>query len=624
MQENLLFWCGECNVPLLGEACGKCGSSAKRIMLPPYTDPRPAFHGDLEIIREAMKNSYGEDFTESVIADSHQTVLTSLHFLDQAYEIVQDGAPIGRVFFDMYTLSWRFKPLAEGCIRLWEEKNIGVKVDGNGLSEGTVLTRGSYRMAWEPSLGTFLPLVDSDSNIIGLGELTERGILVNRVWKNVERTEGRKASLKDVLDANEHYLTKGGSRACKFLLHLNQRFRRKVVVSYSGGKDSLVLLLLTLKSEIEPLLFFNDTGLEMPETVENVHNVASKLGLKLLIADAGGSFWQYFESFGPPARDYRWCCKVCKLIPTSRMFLSYGEVLSLVGQRRRESPERARSQDVWRNYWIKSALVASPINDWSMLQVWLYLAMNSMMNLVNPLYFKGFDRIGCFMCPACRIAEFNLVEKLHPELWFNWESSLRKWVSERNIPNEWVSYHLWRWLKPPSKISRFTRELGLEINMEESSSRMLLRIVSIQGGADGVVVSLNISDIPIEKLANIAVSLGETSIEDGVLTIKREDFEAYVSRNGSIMIKMLKESSVEKAIAKTVSLVARTILCRGCGSCADNCPIGAIQMASNIPVVDGQLCLRCEYGSCMKKCPVNSFFSHSLLNNVDLEAKCSA
>jgi phosphoadenosine phosphosulfate reductase len=257
-----------------------------------------------------------------------------------------------------------------------------------------------------------------------------------------------------------------------------------------------------------------------------------------------------------------------------------------------------------------------------MLQVWLYLAMNNMMDLVNPLYFKGFDRIGCFMCPACRIAEFNLVKKLHSDLWFNWEDGLRKWASKRNIPGEWVSYHLWRWLKPPGKISRFAGGIGLEIDTEEALNRMLLRIVSIRKGADSIRVSLNIDEIPIEKLANIAVSLGEPFLEDDILTVRREDFEAHVSRNGPIVIKMLREESVEKAVAKTVSLVARAILCKGCGSCADNCPVGAIQMISNMPVVNGQLCLRCEYGNCVKKCPVNSFFMHSFLNSVDLEAGC--
>ncbi|MDW8034642.1 MAG: phosphoadenosine phosphosulfate reductase family protein [Nitrososphaerota archaeon] len=596
-----LFWCGECNVPLLGSECNRCRSSVKKISLPPYTDPRPAFQEDFEIIREALVNCYGEDVISSVIMSDHPTVLVNLHFLDQAYEIIQDGVSIGRVFFDFYTLSWRFKPLAEGCIRLWENEGIGLRVGCSELSEGMVLVENNLQAP--PS--TFFPLVDPNGNVIGLGESTVKGLFVNRIWKSVEKTDGCRASIKEVLNANEYYLTKESSRACKFLIHIQQRFRRPVIVSYSGGKDSLVLLLLTLKSGIEPLLFFNNTGLEMPETLKNVDDVSLKLGLKLMIADAENSFWDHFESFGPPARDYRWCCKICKLIPTSRAFLSQGEVLSLVGQRRRESPERARSQNVWKNYWIKSALVASPINDWSMLQVWFYLIMNNGIELVNPLYFKGLDRIGCFMCPACRIAEFKVVEKLHRDLWYKWENGLRKWASERNLREEWVLYHLWRWLKPPGKISRVIKELGLEIDKENASNRMLIKTVSINR-KDRVILSFNTS-IPIEVLTNMAPSFGEVILEADLLIIQNDMFKASVSRN-MVIIDLLKETNTQPIIRKVSGLIAKAVLCRGCGSCMDNCPVGAVKLVSRMPVVDEQLCLRCEYGGCLTKCPAVSFF----------------
>jgi len=58
-----------------------------------------------------------------------------------------------------------------------------------------------------------------------------------------------------------------------------ERFRRRVFVSYSGGKDSLVCLLPSLKAQIDPKILFIDTCLEMPETIENVNLVIEKFGL---------------------------------------------------------------------------------------------------------------------------------------------------------------------------------------------------------------------------------------------------------------------------------------------------------------------------------------------------------
>jgi len=84
---------------------------------------------------------------------------------------------------------------------------------------------------------------------------------------------------------------------------------RPLLVSFSGGKDSLVALHLTLKLGLDPIVVFNDTGLELPETVETVYRTVERYGLRLEVASAGDAFWRAVEFFGPPAKDYRWCCK---------------------------------------------------------------------------------------------------------------------------------------------------------------------------------------------------------------------------------------------------------------------------------------------------------------------------
>jgi phosphoadenosine phosphosulfate reductase len=126
-----------------------------------------------------------------------------------------------------------------------------------------------------------------------------------------------------------------------------------------------------------------------------VRKVAESLGLELLTGDADDGFWRGLEVFGLPSRDYRWCCKITKLIPTARLYKKeFPEgCLSFVGQRALESRSRARSGSVWRNHWIPRSISASPIND-CMLTVWLYLLYRCAFNPVNKAYFHGFDRIG--------------------------------------------------------------------------------------------------------------------------------------------------------------------------------------------------------------------------------------
>lgn len=619
---RILRWCQDCNVPVLGEFCNNCKSRAREVKLHLRADPRPAFEGDLEVVREAVFNEYNEDFTSSLIDEGHQTVLVGLNYLDQAYEVIQDGVSIGRVFFDFYTLSWRFKPLAQGCLRLWEDAGIGAVIQDNVHEKNEVLNKDHYRISYVARCGTFVPLVKTDGHVFGLGKLVAEDLLIVELWDKVERAYGQRASFDDVIVANKLHLTMYESRACKSLAQLHARLHKPVLVSYSGGKDSLAVLLIALRSGLEPIIFFNDTGLELPETIENVEEVTSHFGLRLSISDAGRSFWDNFDSFGPPARDYRWCCKVCKLIPTSRAISSYGEVLSLVGQRKFESSARARSQRVWRNHWIRHALVTSPINDWSMLHVWLYIAMRSKTSVVNRLYFKGFDRIGCFMCPACRIAEFENVRRLHPELWDKWEVALRGWAAARQLPESWLTHHMWRWMRLPKRVVNFSKELGMDV-LEAAYHRAPLEITSLEQENTFARVSFNTS-IPFDTLINIAPSIGDVHNDGIAVRIESEAFEAQVTSESSVRIEVPTGGDVKSALNKVIGLVARSILCRGCGSCANWCPVGAIQMVMSRPVVDAKLCMRCAQGRCVERCPVVSFMLNRYLDTLHPQFMCGA
>ena len=133
-------------------------------------------------------------------------------------------------------------------------------------------------------------------------------------------------------------------------------------MSYSGGKDSLVTLLVTLKAGLQLPMIFADTGLEFPETLQNVADVAEKYGLSVISESGGENFWKSFEVQGPPAVDFRWCCKSCKLAPVKTLIeKNWGEAVSFIGQRKFESAKRMQSPRVWRNKNVPCQLSAAPI-----------------------------------------------------------------------------------------------------------------------------------------------------------------------------------------------------------------------------------------------------------------------
>ena len=91
-------------------------------------------------------------------------------------------------------------------------------------------------------------------------------------------------------------------------------------------------------------MFFIDTGLEFPETIQHVKDVAARHGSRLIVEQAPReAFPEGLRVFGPPGRDYRWCCKTNKLGPTVRAIMKHypDGVLSFIGQRRYESEARA-------------------------------------------------------------------------------------------------------------------------------------------------------------------------------------------------------------------------------------------------------------------------------------------
>jgi phosphoadenosine phosphosulfate reductase len=126
-----------------------------------------------------------------------------------------------------------------------------------------------------------------------------------------------------------------------------------VLVSFSRGKDSLATLLL-VKKALEPLgrefyVLFTDFGIEYPDTISYIERTLRRLRLedKTIRANSFTDFFKALNLFGPPARDFRWCCKTCKLAPIAYAIKSLGgKCLTFIGLRRVESAKRKRQGTV--------------------------------------------------------------------------------------------------------------------------------------------------------------------------------------------------------------------------------------------------------------------------------------
>jgi DNA sulfur modification protein DndC len=191
------------------------------------------------------------------------------------------------------------------------------------------------------------------------------------------------------------------------LAELYRADSRPWVVAYSGGKDSTLLLQLTIEflqtltAHDKPVFVLStDTRVEAPNvaqyvsgTLQNIKNWAQNQQMPITVLleqpTAAEGFWAKLigKGYPPPSRWFRWCTSNMKIKPARRAIdkitRQYGSVILLLGTRLDESAQR-RTQMQGReinarglnpHHEIPNAWVATPIADWATDDVWEYLAM---------------------------------------------------------------------------------------------------------------------------------------------------------------------------------------------------------------------------------------------------------
>jgi phosphoadenosine phosphosulfate reductase len=625
-----LRWCHTCDVLVLEQgACSVCGSKTATVKLTPPGDARPAFPKDIKRIRALIDEQFGHGLGKLVIPDRRIVLLNKAPDIDRMDEIILGGEVVGAVRYVIRTGErFMLRPASATVIAPSVKRN-WVKVDEGAV--GAIQEKSASTLAVgvvdcdrgiEPGAEVIVLGPGGEPVSVGVSKMSSkdmlghnRGTAVKTRWKvepGSALSPGKEATWDQVLEANKEVLSRRTSDATQFIKKVTSENDLPVAVSYSGGKDSLATLLLVLDAGIKPNLLFVDTGLEFEETRKNVKKTAARYDLKLIVESAGDSFWKNLEHFGPPAKDFRWCCKTCKLGPATQLIQrNFPEgVLSFIGQRAYESQQRAEKARVWRNPWTPNQLAASPIQKWTALHVWLYLLSKAAD--VNPLYEDGLERIGCFMCPATDLAELARVREMAPE-YDRWQKYLDSYAERTGRAGPWHDYDLWRWRRiPKSVLDELTdeeRRIASETIAGPSEGELEFRSTS---GYSPCVEGLSMEGIftralPMERVANLLNVLGEvtTSPDGNIAEVK----SITVFREGPVMVKAKDEKELREKSAKLRELVFRAVNCAGCGICMARCVRGAMSLNGQV-VIDASKCVHC--GECLGPCPAVKFREEEL------------
>lgn len=606
---NEIFWCETCNVPLLSIKCSICGNSGKHIYLSPPSDVRLCSSSGRDLLKEMFTKSYGQaDFL-----DNRPILLNKIAGIDRRDQIFIDGHHIATLWFDITTGSFRLDLELAGAIMLADIASKNVVTCSEELLSGHIKGKwiGKEKIEELPD-----DLTEGESVILRIGKYTGVGTvrkkgnaavsirakeLTREQFKLHEATPG----IEDVILANEAHLKRLEKEAIRELEDFVTRSKLPVTISFSGGKDSLAALCLGLKVRPTADVLFIDTKLEFPDTVDYVHSLAKAHNLNLRVIEGENRFFEDVHSYGPPAKDFRWCCKTNKLGPLTTFIQSHYQkgCVTIDGRRIYESFSRSRIGAVEKNPFVPNQITLSPIRNWKALEVMLYIYWNNLEP--NPLYKKDYERIGCWLCPAALQSEFVNTKKTHPELYERWTSYLQGWAKINSLDIRHVNWGFWRWRSHPPKISEIAKVHGIDLKIGPwRNKEMRLDLAkgrSPCGAGYSIEANLNVpQNHPFSDVANALNILGSVKYSEdlGTAILETKDGRCTLFADGHLLVIASKEKA-DDLLAKVVETVLRVQTCTRCRICEKSCKRKAVTVKGTFSV-DENRCNRC--GRCTKGC----------------------
>ena len=405
------------------------------------------------------------------------------------------------------------------------------------------------------------------------------------------------------IDVNRDRFNSLKNEASEFIRTSAAKFdEEKIVISFSGGKDSTVTADLVVKALSNPSIvhIFGDTTLEFPSTIEYALRYRDNhpQAIFQIAKNYEQQFYDVCEDIGPPARMMRWCCSMFKTGPITRIINSlYGnsQILTFYGIRKFESVSRSkynRIEDNSESVKIQQQTVASPIFFWKDIDIWLYMFSENID--FNYAYRLGYDRVGCWCCPNNNQRAQFLSRIYMPEQSKKWRDFLVKFAIKVGKPDPETYVDSGKW-KARQGGNGLPSAGDVKIKFTNCTSEEHAKIYRLTRPFD-------------EELTGMFVPFGRVAPELGK-SILNEVIVLDCRTNVPILsLQPFGQSDFEYAVkVKTMNVTDHDDLqrlvgyqirkfnaCRKCLKCESICRAGAISITGGYYYIDPQKCVHCK------------------------------
>ena len=363
------------------------------------------------------------------------------------------------------------------------------------------------------------------------------------------------------------------------------------VTTFSGGKDSQVVL--DLVSRVIPpedvVVIYSDTGYELPsslelyEEVKKIYNTRFP-GLRFYTAKNHQSVLHYWDEIGTPSRIHRWCCSIMKSAPLSRLLkeiVGKGKQPNAIlfeGVRAEESASRSSRSRIGKNVKHNNIVNASPILEWSSVEVYLYLLLNKLP--MNESYRKGLSRVGCVICPYSSGWSEDLCGQLYPDTLAPFVGRIRQSLDKAKISgvDNYIKTGKWkmraggRYLHCDSNVNFMSTTPDFKAIMTAPKENLLMWLRVL--GPLNIKEEGNVIFIYLKHKKNIYNCTLTTEKDTHIFEVKSIDPKDIV------FVSHLKK------------VVYKATYCVHCEVCEVECPTGALSVVP-ITSINTEKCIHC-------------------------------